>query len=87
MVNFVSLPSPVTTVFNIGSQTPDIDIDVLDLWHRRLADTSHRVIRKAVRNKLIEGITLDQSRKQYMYPGDMYARAKMHWVSFLAVRN
>ena len=57
-VNLVSLSSPFPTVLNIGSQTPDID--VLDLWHRRLADTSNRVIREAVRNKLIEGIVPDR---------------------------
>ena len=68
LVNLVSLSSPFPTVLNIGSQTPDID--VLDLWHRRLADTSHHVIREAVRNRLIEGIVLDRkyfnlkSRKQ-----------------------
>lgn len=37
---FLSLSSPSTEdLLNIGSTTPDID--VLDLWHRRLADTSH----------------------------------------------
>ena len=28
----------------IGSTAPDID--VLDLWHRRLADTSHRIFER-----------------------------------------
>ena len=41
LVNFVSLSSSFPTVLNIGSQTPDID--VLDLWHRRLADTSQSI--------------------------------------------
>ena len=45
------------SVCNIGSQRPDVGD--LDLWHRRLADTSHRAIREAVRNKLIDGVTLD----------------------------
>jgi hypothetical protein len=37
---FLSLGSPFTSnLLNIGSTTPDTD--VLDLWHRRLADTSH----------------------------------------------
>ena len=40
---------------NIGSQHPDVDD--LDLWHRRLADTSYPAIREAVCNKLIEGVT------------------------------
>lgn len=73
------------------SQLPDVD--VLNLWHRRLADTSHRVIREAVRTKLIEGITLDQkyfnlkNRKSYRCPCDICARAKMHKISFPAVRD
>ena len=55
-------------------------------------DTSHRVIREAVRNRLIEGIVLDRkyfnlkSRKQYRCSCDICARAKMHRVSFPAVR-
>ena len=87
-MNLVSLSSPFPTVLNIGSQTP-----VLDLWHRRLADTSHRVIREAVRNRLIEGIVLDRkyfnlkSSKQYRCSCDICARAKMHRVSFPAVRD
>ena len=91
LVNLVSLSSPFPTVLNIGSQTPDID--VLDLWHRRLADTSHRVIRETVRNRLIEGIVLDRkyfnlkSRKQYRCSCDICARAKMHRVLFPAVRD
>ena len=45
--SFLTLPSSsVETLLNIGSTTPDID--VLDLWHRRLADTAHRIIREAV---------------------------------------
>ena len=53
---FHSLPSMSTeNILNIGSTVPDID--VLDLWHRRLADTSHRIIRESV---LIEGIALDR---------------------------
>ena len=88
--DFVSIPSS-SVILNIGSTTPDID--VLDLWHRRLADTSHRVIRESVRNKLIEGITLDRkyfnikSRKSYRCACDICARAKMHRVSFPAVRD
>ena len=34
------------SVCNIGSQRPDVDD--LDKWHRRLADTLHHAIRKAV---------------------------------------
>ena len=49
------LPLSSVSVCNIGSQRPDVDD--LDLWHRRLADTSHCAIREAVRNKLIEGVT------------------------------
>ena len=66
---------------------------MLDLWHRRLADTSHRVIREAVRNRLIEGIVLDRkyfnlkSRKQYRCSCDICARAKMLRVFFPAVRD
>ena len=37
----------------IGGQRPDVDD--LDFWHRCLADTSHRAIREAVQNKIIEG--------------------------------
>mgnify|MGYP000930924089 FL=1 len=72
-------------IFNIGSTVPDID--VLDLWHRRLADTSHRIIRESVRTKLIEGIVLDRkyfnlkSRKHYRFPCNICARAKMHQIS------
>jgi hypothetical protein len=78
-------------LLNIGSSTPDTD--VLDLWHRRLADTSHRIIRESVRTKLIEGITLDRkyfntkSRKSYRCPCDICARAKAHKTSFPAVRD
>ena len=78
-------------ILNIGSTIPDID--VLDLWHRRLADTSHRVIRESVRNKLIEGIVLDRkyfnlkNRKKYRCPCDICNRARMHRVSFPAVRD
>ena len=43
---------------NIGSQQPEID--TLNLWHRNLADTLHRVIRKALKNKLILGVILDK---------------------------
>ena len=74
------------SVCNIGSQRPNVDD--LDLWHRRLADTSHRAIREAVRNKLIEGVTLDRkffnvkSRKSYRCACDICARAKMHQISF-----
>ena len=76
---------------NIGSQRPDVDD--LDLWHRRLADTSHRAIREAVRNKLIEGVTLDRkffnvkSRKSYRCACDICARARMHQISFSPVRD
>ena len=89
---FLSLGSPSSSdLLNIGSTTPDTD--VLDLWHRRLADTSHRVIRESVRNKLIEGIVLDRkyfnikNRKHYRCPCDICARAKMHKISFPAVRD
>ena len=89
---FLSLDSTSTSnLLNIGSIAPDID--VLDLWHRRLADTSHRVIRESVRNKLIEGIILDRkyfnlkSRKSYRCPCDICNRAKMHRISFPAVRE
>jgi hypothetical protein len=84
--------SSLETLFNIGSSLPNID--VLDLWHRRLADTSHRIIRESVRNKLVEGIiVLDRkyfnlkNRKNYICPYDIGSRAKMHRVSFLAVRD
>ena len=83
--------SSLDTLFNIGSSVPDID--VLDLWHRRLADTSHRIIRESVRNKLVEGIVLDRkyfnlkNRKNYRCPCDICSRAKMHRVSFPAVRD
>lgn len=69
-----------SSVLNIGSQIPDVD--VLDLWHRRLADTAHRVIRESVRTKLIEGIVLDRKyfnakhRKSYRCPCDICTRAK-----------
>jgi len=88
--DLISVPTSSQTL-NIGSQTPDID--VLDLWHRRLADTSHRVIRESVRNKLLEGIVLDRkyfnikNRKSYRCPCDICARAKMHRISFPAVRD
>ena len=91
LVNFISLSSSFPTVLNIGSQTPNID--VLDLWHRRLADTSHCVIREAVWNRLIEGIVLDRkyfnlkSWKKYRCSCNICARAKMHPVSYPAVRD
>ena len=53
------------------------------MWHRRLVDTSHRAIREAVRNNLIEGVTLDRkffnvkSRKSYRCACDICARAKI----------
>ena len=90
--SFLSLQSSSTeNLLNIGSVAPEID--VLDLWHRRLADTSHRVIRESVRNKLIEGIVLDRkyfnlkNRKKYRCPCDICYRARMHRVSFPAVRD
>lgn len=43
-------------VLNIGSQK--LDVVDLDLWHRRLGDKSHRAIREAVRNRLIEGVVV-----------------------------
>ena len=79
------------SVCNIGSQRTDVDD--LDLWHRRLAYTSHRAIREAFRNKLIEGVTLDckcvnvKSRKSYRCVWDIWARAKMHQISFPPVRD
>ena len=79
------------SVCNIGSRRPDVDD--LDLWHRRLADTSHHEIREAVRSKLIEGVTLDRkffnvkSRKSYRCACDICARAKMHQISFPPVRD
>ena len=36
------------------------DTDMLDLWHPRLGDTSHRVTREAVKKMLLEGIMLDR---------------------------
>ena len=91
--DFLSLKSSSfdENIFNIGSSTPDTD--VLDLWHQRLADTSHRVIREAVRTHLIEGIALDRkyfnlkNRKGYRCPCDICARAKAHKTSFPAVRD
>ena len=63
--DWLSLSS--VSVCNIGSQRPNVDD--LDLWHRCLADTSPRAIREAIRNKLIEGVTLDRkifkNRKSY----------------------
>ena len=56
-------------------------------------DTSHRAIREVVRNKLIEGVTLDRkffnvkSRKSYRCACDICARAKMHQISFPPVRD
>ena len=79
------------SVCNIGSQRPDVDD--LDLWHRRLADTLHRAIREAVRNKLIEEVTLDRKffkvkrRKSYRCACDICARAKMHQISIPPVRD
>ena len=64
------------SVCNIGNQRPDVDD--LNLWHRRLADTLHRAIREAVNNKLIEGVTLDykffnvKNRKSYRCVCDIY---------------
>ena len=58
-----------------------------------VADTSHRAIREAVRNELIEGVTLDRkffnvkSRKTYRCACDICARAKMHQISFPPVRD
>jgi hypothetical protein len=81
----------INFILNIGSTIPDID--VLDLWHRRLADTSHRIIRESVRTKPIEGIVLDckyfnsKSRKHCRCPCDICSRAKMHKISFPAVRD
>ena len=90
--SFIDLgPPSMPCLLNIGSTTPDTD--VLDLWHRRLADTSHRVIRESVRNRLMEGIVLDRkyfnlkNRKSYRCPCDICARAKMHKISFPAVRD
>jgi hypothetical protein len=83
--------SSLETLYNIGSSVPDID--VLDLWHRRLADTTHRIVRESVRNKLVEGIVLDRkyfnlkNRNNYRCPCDIFSRAKMHRVSFPAVRD
>ena len=88
--DFLSLSFP-PALMNIGSKVPDIDH--LDLWHRRLADTSHKIIREAVRNKLIEGVTLDRKyftkrgRSKYRCPCDVCSRAKMHKISFPAVRD
>ena len=87
--DWLSLSS--VSVCNIGCQHPDVDD--LDLWHRRLADTSHRAIREAVRNKLIEGMTLDRkffnvkNRKSYRCACDICARATMHQISFPPVRD
>ena len=58
-----------------------------------LADISHRVIREAVRHKLVEGITLDckyfnlKSRTRYRYPSDVCARVKMHRISLPTICN
>jgi hypothetical protein len=78
-------------LFNIGSQTPDID--EVDLWHRRLGDTAHHKLIEAVRNKLVDGITLDRKyfsskgRKSYRCACDICAKSKMHKISFPAVRD
>jgi hypothetical protein len=89
--DFLTLHSYQDFIHNITGDTPDID--TLDLWHRRTADTSHNSIREAVRNKLIEGVVLDRKhfttkgRKGYKCPCDVCARAKMHRISFPSVRD
>ena len=89
LTDLLSLSS--VSVCNIGRQRPDV-YD-LDLWHRRLADTSHRAIREAVHNKLIEGVTLDckffnvKNRKSYLCACDICARSKMHQISFPPVSD
>jgi len=83
--------SGMTELYNIGSHTPDID--EVDLWHRRLGDTAHHKLIEAVRNKLLDGISLDRKyfsskgRKSYRCSCDVCARAKMHKSSFPAVRD
>ena len=76
------------SVCNIGSQRPDVDD--LDLWHQRLSDTSHRAIREAVWNKLIEGdrkFFNVKNRRSYRCACDICARAKMHQIAFPPVRD
>ena len=42
---------------NIGCS----DMDDLDYWHQSMTDTSHWAICEAARNKLVEGVVLDQN--------------------------
>jgi hypothetical protein len=94
-LNFQDLEKVVSPellyLYNIGSHAPDID--EVDLWHRRWGDTAHHKLIEAVRNKLVEGISLDRKyfsakgRKSYKCACDVCARAKMHEVSFPAVRD
>ena len=79
----------IWAVLNIGSQKPDVDD--LDLWHRRLADTSHRAMRKAVCNSLRGDARSKKvnitNRKSHWCSCDTCARAKMHQVLLPAVRD
>lgn len=83
--------SSVSSVLDISSPIPDID--VLDHWHCRLADTSHQVIRESVRHKLIESITVDwknfyiKNRKNCWYPCNISAHTRMNRVTFVAVQE
>ena len=46
------------------AQTKKSDLEILQLWHARLADTSYRTINKMIRNKLAKGLPDRLSVKQ-----------------------
>ena len=86
--NFLSLSSG--PVLNIGSQKRDVDN--LNLWYQYLADTSHRVKREAMCNKLMERGVLDRKNATLKIGRATrvlvtYVRVCVRWVSFLAVRD
>jgi hypothetical protein len=70
----------------LGNAQPNID--KLDLLHRRTGHTSHQLLREAVRNGLVTGITLerkyfsDKARRKFKGVCDTCAKAKITRLSF-----
>jgi predicted DNA-binding protein len=64
------------------------DIDKLDLLHRRTGYTSHQLLREAIRNGLVTGMTLerkyfsDRARRKFKEGSDTCAKAKITRLSF-----
>jgi hypothetical protein len=80
----------VPTVSQIGSVSPDVDD--LDLFHYRTGDTAKSILKQAVRQNLIQGVTLSKrhftakgSRNSHMC--DICSRMKMTRISFPASRD